>query len=693
MRKNNLQQTLEILFKILVGVSLFMPVFFGGPVAQKFVFPFIVPKILYIRTAAVLLLSVYSVLLLGSVKKYSLVKTPINISIFVFLLSLTISTFVGVDPYKSFWDSHERMLGLFTLFHFIFYYYVLTSVLRKEEDWKWLLRSFLFVGMLVAFIGVLQKGNPDFLYNRGAYRVSATLGNAIYFSGLGLFTTYLGALLFWKEEHRYWKIYSAVGTLLGLLAIFLGGTRGTFLGLLAGIAFALFFYAFTSEKGSKTRKVTIGLIIAGVVLLSSIFFFKNTAFVKSIPLVNRLSSISLSGGTAKTRIMAWESGLRGYLDYPVFGWGPNNFFYAFNQYYQAEFLRFSWSETWFDNAHNVLVNTLTTQGTVGLLSYLGMFGVIFWALFFAYRRKSIDKHVAAIGIAFFLGHLVHNFFVFENPNSYLYFFFFLAFYNSILYPKMHEEKETFVFPSLFSCGLIVVIAFIVIYLTNIIPARANMASLQSLISINSGVDPIESYNRAIEIRSPHIDDIRHDFAKTLWTKSSDYFNAGRKDEAVKLMLLADKGLDENHILHPMDVRSYALHDQIYDRLYDATQDKQWLEKGKVMLERVLPYSPERQQLLYSLSYTLLRLGDIDGAIDALKKSIQDDPQVVEGQLRLASVYRQEEDFENLEKVLESIDKNVPQLRPTEASAVDKVRADVNEWKSQQASASEDTKTK
>jgi hypothetical protein len=80
------------------------------------------------------------------------------------------------------------MLGLFTTSHYVIYYFIITSVVSTWDDWKLLLRSFLFAGSIVMFIGLLQRYfNPNLLLNRGSDRVSASLGNAIYFSGYGLF--------------------------------------------------------------------------------------------------------------------------------------------------------------------------------------------------------------------------------------------------------------------------------------------------------------------------------------------------------------------------------------------------------------------------------------------------------------------------------------------------------------------------
>jgi hypothetical protein len=189
------------------------------------------------------MLGLYVVLLISDWNRYKIKFSPLNIAVGLFFLSFAISTFVGVDWYRSFWDNHERMLGLFTIFHYVAFYFIATAVVRGWDEWKWLLRIFLGAGSLVMFIGLLQKYvNPELLLNRGGERVSATLGNSIYFSGYGIFLLSIGYLLAIKErvkQNNPWFWFAITGTMLGLWGIFGGGTRGALLGLLAGIVTAL----------------------------------------------------------------------------------------------------------------------------------------------------------------------------------------------------------------------------------------------------------------------------------------------------------------------------------------------------------------------------------------------------------------------------------------------------------------------
>jgi len=115
----------EIIIKYLVYLTFSVPIIV---LPQSFIFPFIVPKILILRSLVLIMFGAYILLLSSNWQKYRPKLTPISIAVLLFLLSFIISTFAGVDPYHSFWDNHERMLGLFTIMHYIILYFVATAI-------------------------------------------------------------------------------------------------------------------------------------------------------------------------------------------------------------------------------------------------------------------------------------------------------------------------------------------------------------------------------------------------------------------------------------------------------------------------------------------------------------------------------------------------------------------------------------
>src|SRR5690348_14773410 len=179
-----MKQNIVKAVKFLIYASFFVPLLV---LPMSFIFPFIVPKILMLRSLVALMVGAYILLLCINWQEFKPKFSILNLALVVFLVSFTASTFVGVDPYHSFWDNHERMLGLFTIFHYVAYYFVCNSVFKNWLDWNKALKIFLTGGSLVMLVGVLQVFKPEMLLNQGSDRVASTLGNSIYVGGYGLF--------------------------------------------------------------------------------------------------------------------------------------------------------------------------------------------------------------------------------------------------------------------------------------------------------------------------------------------------------------------------------------------------------------------------------------------------------------------------------------------------------------------------
>ncbi|PIR74195.1 MAG: hypothetical protein COU35_04005 [Candidatus Magasanikbacteria bacterium CG10_big_fil_rev_8_21_14_0_10_47_10] len=621
--------------KVLIFLSVLMPLL---TFPRSFIFPFVVPKIIFFRAVTILLASGYILLLAHNRSKYRLQWTPITIAVLVFLGSFALSSFFGVDWYRSLWDNHERMLGLFTLFHYGLYYLVLTTVYRAREDWNQFLWVFLAAGSVVMLLGAWQYFvNPEFLFNHGSVRVSATLGNAIYYSGYGLFLFYISIILFLQSSKKWIQGITAITGLLGLLGIFLGGTRGTLVGLLVSIFAAGFGYAFILKGHKKVKQLLAGILIASVVLGSLLIVFRHTQFVSSLPTIGRLVSTDVSSGTANTRIMAWEIAVEGWKEKPFLGYGPNNYIYVFNLLYRPEFLEQGYSETWFDNAHSAIFNTLAVQGIIGLLSYIALTLLPIVLLWRAVRRERIDTHTAVLFGAFLVGHFVHNAFVFENPTSYLYFFFVIAYVNARLVPVQAAQSSQQRHIGAGMLGTVMVVSLIFIWITDVNPLRANHATLFAMRDINQAAD-LRQAEQALSIPSPHIDDIHVDLAKASGNVVAGLIRLGQHETAQKVFEFGYAQAQEALRLHPQDIRIHILLTQLAQGGAIAFNNPELFARAEEYAQAAIPYSPRRQQLYYNLSGARMQQGKVDEALDAIQTAIDFDPIINEGWWRKIYIY-------------------------------------------------------
>ncbi len=638
--------TIERVVKLLIYATFFIPLIIAP---SSFIFPFIVPKVLLFRSLVIAMLGGYVLLLLANYEVYRPRFTAVSLALGTFLLSFALSTFTGVDTYHSFWDNHERMLGLFTIVHYVIYYFVCTSVFKNWSDWKQALKVFLVAGSLVMVIGVMQKINPELLLNQGSDRVASTLGNAIYVGGYGLFLFFVAMLLFFKEKANALRaLYAALG-LLSLLGLLFSGTRGSVLGLLAGLFVVFVSYSFLLKENKKLRLTIYGVMGGGVLLVGVLFAFRHVPFVQNLPAIGRLLGTSLKSGTGDTRFIAWKIGVDSWKERPVFGWGPNNFFYAFNKYYNPRSLEYGYGETWFDNAHNIVVNTLTVQGIFGVLAYLGIFILAVVTLWQRPESRGKRIHLIAWGTGFLVAHLVQNITVFENPTSYLYFVFWLAMVNRLGSPLYAEELEEtgervsknadrnvgFV-----SVAIVGGAGMLLIFVFNIQPARANQKTLFALQQLSRNpATGLAAAKEAIAFNSPHVDDIRGDIARTVTDILGDNYQKLPKADSTALLDTAYSALQENVRLHPADVRTYLLLSQLGQIGFAVTNNPSFITDAERFMTIGLSYSPRRQQFLYTLANFKLQLGKNDEAIKLMEQALDDNPKILETYWRFAYLYQ------------------------------------------------------
>jgi O-antigen ligase len=632
----------KTLQKFILGLAMFAAIMPLLVFPMSFIFPFIVPKILFFRTIVICMAVAYGGLLLSQFGAARPRSQALHVAVGLFFVSFAVSTFAGVDWYKSFWDNHERMLGFFTLAHFGLYYLVLSSVVRDRASWAWILRAFFASGTVVMLLGVYQKIDPNFLLNNGSDRVSATLGNSIYYGGFGLFLFFVALQQWFIEQHKRWKYFLLAVATLGFVGVFLSGTRGSMLGLIVGAGVGLVSVAGLGRTYPRLRRASIGLLAGGVVVLGVLFAFRTTPFVRSIPALGNLLNTTIERGSSSTRIMAWGIAVDAWKEKPVFGWGPNNYYYAFNKYYKPEFLRHGWGETWFDNAHNVMMNTLSTQGVFGILSYAGMFGAAAYMLISRARKDASQFPFAVIGLSFLSAHLVHNVFVFENPTSYLYFFTFLAYISST------EGDVRDIAHAPVPVGSFAAVAFfgaLIIFATDYNPMRANKATLAYLKEVYSGRGTVEGLDRVLAIPTPHVDDVRNDVARGVDQVYLTLIGMGEQGKVPlqNMRPLAERTLvecDKNLAVHPEDIRIHLQKSQIVMSIGRAFNQPEYILQAEQYLRDALQYSPKRQQVMYMIATILFQFGKFDEGFAMMRESIAHDPVVGEGWWRMMLIYKE-----------------------------------------------------
>ena len=185
----------------------------------------------------------------------------------------------------------------------------------------------------------------------------------------------------------------------------------------------------------------MSILILLMLIVGSLVYFRSTPFVKKIP-GSRIFDISFSAETFQHRTIMWGIAWEGFKERPIFGWGPENYLNIFSKYYNPDyFTPGKGYGAWFDRAHSVIFDYLAETGIIGLISYIGIFVVLFWQIIKAKVFVSIGKNqhesapiegewtftLKALMIALPIAYLVQGLVLFDVSATYIPLFAFLAF--------------------------------------------------------------------------------------------------------------------------------------------------------------------------------------------------------------------------------------------------------------------------
>jgi tetratricopeptide (TPR) repeat protein len=266
------------------------------------------------------------------------------------------------------------------------------------------------------------------------------------FSHSGIWLPFLGLQVialshFWYKKNKSvirslaYLFYGAI-SILFLLIISTTQTRGALVGLAISILLAAVLLAVRKGEDIRVKVTSAALVMLLIVSVTVIMLNRDSKFVTSQPVLNKIASISLDDRTTQTRLLTWQAGLKGLRDKPIFGWGVENFPQVFNKYFPIGIYEDEGTPLWFDRPHNILVQYASEGGILALSSYL-----IFLAYLVAQLlKKKQNFRLGILMVAFLAAYLGQNLFVFDSINSYIPFYFLLGFIIFLL--TSSTEKET-----------------------------------------------------------------------------------------------------------------------------------------------------------------------------------------------------------------------------------------------------------
>ena len=255
-----------------------------------------------------------------------------------------------------------------------------------------------------------------------AARVDATFGNPIYLAAYMLFHIFIAAML-WAQmwvvrkhgERTVPSVFYALTILLDTATLFFTGTRGTVLGLAAGIIVSSFIIVILARKSRNAWRAAVGAVVLVFLFAGGIYAMRDSVAVRSVGFLHRLATISISDPTIASRFLNMGIAWQGVKERPLLGWGQENYAIVFDKYYDP---RMYAQEPWFDRVHDIIFDWLIAAGFIGLISYLSIFAATLLAL---WKSRAFMMSERAILTGLLVAYFVHNLAVFDNITSYILF--------------------------------------------------------------------------------------------------------------------------------------------------------------------------------------------------------------------------------------------------------------------------------
>lgn len=304
--------------------------------------------------------------------------TPLDRPLLACAAVLLASFGVSSDLFLSFIGRYQMYsLGLLPLALCAAFYYAAVRSGQAEEPLP-LLRLCAMVSIVMGLHAMLQAAGVEPIAfmprNFPQGRAVGTLGNPVYLGAclVALFPLMLGLVLDKEGRDRWLGGAGAVGVMAGLFA---SGSRGAFLGAAAGAV--VYLWLAGRLRAPSGRRVWAGAI--AVILIAG--------FAASM----RLRRFSASDSA---RLAMWDSALKASRGALWLGSGPDTFEGLLRRGRTDDFIRALGPTAGQANAHNDILQALTTTGVLGLAAYVWLA----WALaVLAWRSRGDPYRAAAAG--------------------------------------------------------------------------------------------------------------------------------------------------------------------------------------------------------------------------------------------------------------------------------------------------------
>jgi O-antigen ligase len=628
-------------------------------VFSKWLFPFVTSKQLVFNILIEILFVFYLVFIL-KFPAYRPKKSYVSFGLLAYFVALLFSLFVSVDSNLSFWGDLERLLGFFHLLHFLALYLITITVFKSKQEYCWLLNVMLLACLIISV---------HMISSSAAKYSQSLLGNRAYLAAFVLFAIFLSFLMINNYKNWWVKSIYIVFIPIFIYALVKADISGSHAGLLSGIFIYLLLLSILN-KNKKKKIIGTSILLSFIILVSALFCFRSNQIFDGTYLGRALRDFSSENITLNTRLISWKAAGNYLLDHPVnmiFGVGLGNYALVFDRYFDADFYNYDRHATYFDRAHNNLVDVTATSGLFGLLTYLLFIASLFYFLFksyFQYRKnndnpRALNLFELSALSGLLVAYFVQNLAVFDSFSTYMYLMFIAAYVHFLeLSARSKTEeikkdgvkiKEGVLFLFLASIFLILIFSF------NVRAIKTAKATIQGYISLGKGniMESHDNFKKAFEYQSVLVRDSRESYITLMTNNFDSMLNKVSLEDLEKIVSLGVYAANSNLNYNVNDSLMLFRAAKVYEmagRFYAKKGDNELAVNNNSlalkMVDLAIEASPERVPLYSFKSSILLNFGKDQEAIDTLNYAKSINPKMPDAFCQVANLYFLEDDIDN-----------------------------------------------
>ncbi|PLX20941.1 hypothetical protein C0584_04110 [Candidatus Parcubacteria bacterium] len=605
------------LYKYILQGGVYLSLISVFLVNKNLLFPFITSKQLFFNVV-IEILFVFWVALIVKYPNWRPKKNYITYGLGAFFSAVVITSFTGVDFNLSFWGDVERMLGAFHLLHFFAFYMIIITAFRTWDDWKVFLHIYIIFAVFVAFQGL--SGNNH---------VYSTLGNTAYAAAFHIFSAYFAILLMVRE--KTWTIRSMYipAVLLFVYHMIKTSVAGAYGGFAMGLLVMLFLYG-VLYKDKRVKIATVSTAIF-LIIFGSYFFLinKDNVITRNNKFAARVANeLSLEKNTFQTRLISWRAAFKDLPSHPIMGTGYGNFAITFDKYFDAHFYDETRNETYFDRAHNNLIDILSNMGIFGLLTYLSIFVAFGYYLVLGYKNDKFSTHEFIVIVSLTTAYFVQNLAVFDAMVTYMAFMMLLAYVyyryqgEDELEPSKDEEMNNNEIFALAGAGIIMAL---ILFQYSYLPYKMLTLTIdaQRVNSSEGLMAAVDKYREALSYDTVLDRDSRTSLMRLLISDRGQLESHKNREEAIAALDFIIEQAERNIEYNKEDSMNQMLLAQAYNKAAsfyrnDNSKYDYYIMAAIEAIDKSIAASPQRVPIYFQKAQIYITSGQKDKAIETLE---------------------------------------------------------------------------